>query len=314
MFLKTNNISDFKNNQKITCCFVLFFLIGITSLGFNQVVAEESFVPSWIKKTAQWWGEEKISDEDFINASQYLLDKGILKIPEPESRIDTVCGIGATLDDKSGKCEILEEESKGVFQEAVQPHQSIVTSWIKVTALWWGQSKISDQDFIDSLTYLVENRILETPAPKVEQVLQKLPKPKDPLEDIPMYTTTWTNIDRMEYFQIQGHRNSDNYLLRFKLISVDEREVGSDGTVSIAIMDKYNRILYLDVFSVKKNEFSLYKPQFSKDKDIVYSWDIPISHVKLGFGEFGTAKIVFTDRVGNSFSNEFNNIPIPRFS
>ena len=243
------------------------------------------------------------------------MDKGILNIPEPESKIDAVCGIGATLDEKSGDCEILEEEeANGVFQEAVQAHQNIVTSWIKVTALWWGQSKISDQDFVDALTYLAENRILETPAPEVEQAFQKLPKAKDPLEGIPTYTTSWTNIDRMEDFQIQGHRNSENYLLRFKLISIDEREIGSDGTVSISIMDEYNRILYLDAFSVKKNDYSLYKEQFTENEDLVYYWDIPTSNVKMGFGEFGIAKIVFTDRAGNSFSNEFNKIPIPKFS
>jgi len=314
MVLIIQKISDIKNNPKITLSFLLFFSIGLISSEYNQAVAEESYVPSWIKKTAEWWGEEKISDEEFINASQYLLDQGILKIPEPESTIDAVCGVGATLDENSGDCEILEEKSKGVFQEAVQAHQNIVTSWIKVTALWWGQGKISDQDFVDALTYLAENRILETPSPKVEQAFQKLPKPKDPLEGIPTYTTSWTNIDRMEDFQIQGHRNSENYLLRFKLISVDEREIASDGTISISIMDEYNRILYLDAFSVKKNDYSKYEKQFSEDTDLVYYWDIPTSDVKLGFGEFGTAKILFTDRAGNSFSNEFNQIPIPRFS
>ena len=309
------NISDFKNDKKISFSFLVLFSIGLLSIGYLDAKAEESNVPSWIKKTAEWWGEEKISDEEFINASQYLLDEGILKIPEPESTIDAVCGIGATLDENSGDCEILdEEESNGVFQEAVPAHQNIVTSWIKVTALWWGQSKISDQDFVDALTYLAENRILETPGPQIEQVFQKLPKPIDPLEGIPTYTTSWTNIDRMEDFQIQGHRNSDNYLLRFKLISVDEREIASDGTVSISIMDEYNRILYLDAFSVKKNDYSTYEEQFTENEDLVYYWDIPTSDVNMGFGEFGTAKIVFTDRAGNSFTNEFDQIPIPRFS
>ena len=79
-------------------------------------------------------------------------------------------------------------------------------------------------------------------------------------------------------------------------------------------MDEYNRILYLDAFSVKKNDFSKYQISFSNDDDLVYYWEIPTSDVKLGFGEMGTSKIVFTDRAGNSFSNDYTGISIPKFS
>jgi hypothetical protein len=46
----------------------------------------------------------------------------------------------------------------------------------------------------------------------------------------------------------------------------------------------------------------------------VYFWEIPTSDVKLGFGELGMAKIVFTDRGSNSFSSEFDSIAIPQFT
>jgi len=183
-----------------------------------------------------------------------------------------------------------------------------------VTALWWGQNKISDQDFVDALEYLAENRILEIPGPELESAFQKLPEPINPLASYATFTTSWTNIERMEDFQVQGHRNSENYLLRFKLVSVDQKEIASDGTISISIMDKYNRILYLDAFSVKKNDFSKYQIPFSNDEDLIYSWDIPTSDVKLGFGELGTAKMVFTDRAGNSFSKDYSGVTIPKFS
>ena len=150
--------------------------------------------------------------------------------------------------------------------------------------------------------------------PELESAFQKLPEPINPLAGYPTYTTSWTNIERMEDFQVQGHSNSENYLLRFKLVSVDQKEIASDGTISISIMDKYNRILYLDAFSVKKNDFSKYRISFSNDEDLVYYWEIPTSDVKLGFGELGSAKIVFTDRARNSFSGEFNEVAIPSFS
>ena len=315
MVIKVSLSAFLKKNLKSTLILLAIFSLGLSFIGINDVIAQESKVPSWIKITAQWWGEEKISDQEFIDSLQYLLEKEILSIPAPEASIDPVCGFGATFDEQTGDCEIPDEEdSTGVFPDAVSKHQSIVTSWIKVTALWWGQSKISDQDFVDAITYLAENRILSIPGPELEPAFQKLPEPINPLDAYPTYTTSWTNIDRMENFQSEGHSNSENYLFRFQLISVDEKEIASDGTISISIIDENKRILYLDAFSVQKNDFSKQKKPFLDEEDLVYFWEIPTSDVKLGFGELGIAKIVFTDRGGNSFSSEFHGIAIPQFT
>ena len=315
MVIKVNLSAFLKKNLKSTLMLLTIFSLGLSFTGINNAIAQESNVPSWIKITAQWWGEEKISDQEFIDSLQYLLEKEILSIPAPEASIDSVCGVGATFDEQTGDCEIPDEEdSTGVFPDSVSKHQSIVTSWIKVTALWWGQSKISDQDFVDAITYLAENRILSIPGPELEPAFQKLPEPINPLDAYPTYTTSWTNIDRMENFQSEGHSNSENYLFRFQLISVDEKEIASDGTISISIIDENKRILYLDAFSVQKNDFSKQKKQFFNDDDLVYFWEIPTSDVKLGFGELGIVKIVFTDRGSNSFSSEFDGIAIPQFT
>lgn len=315
MVMKVNLSAFLKKNLKSTLMLLTIFSLGLSFTGINDVIAQESNVPSWIKITAQWWGEEKISDQEFIDSLQYLLEKEILSIPAPEASIDSVCGVGATFDEQTGDCEIPDEEdSTGVFPDSVSKHQSIVTSWIKVTALWWGQSKISDQDFVDAITYLAENRILSIPGPELEPAFQKLPEPINPLDAYPTYTTSWTNIDRMENFEAEGHSNSENYLFRFQLISVDEKEIASDGTISISIIDENKRILYLDAFSVQKNDFSKQKKQFLNEDDLVYFWEIPTSDVKLGFGELGIVKIVFTDRGSNSFSSEFDGIAIPQFT
>ena len=315
MLMKVSVGTFLEKNLNNILMFLVIFSIGLSFTGINEVFAQESNVPSWIKITAEWWGEEKISDQEFIDSLQFLLEKEIFSIPAPEASIYSVCGIGAILDEQTGECEILDEEdTTGVFPDAVDEHQDVVTSWIKVTALWWGQSKISDQDFVDALTYLAENRILSIPGPELEPAFQKLPEPINPIDAYPTYTTSWTNIDRMENFEGEGHSNSENYLFRFQLISVDEKEIASDGTISVSIFDENNRILYLDAFSVQKNDFSKQKKPFLDGDDLVYFWEIPTSDVKLGFGKLGTAKIVFTDRGSNSFSSEFYGIAIPQFT
>jgi len=37
-------------------------------------------IPQWIKDNAKWWSEGLISDQDYINGLQYLIQQGILKV------------------------------------------------------------------------------------------------------------------------------------------------------------------------------------------------------------------------------------------
>ena len=37
-------------------------------------------IPDWIKNNARWWAEGQISDEEYINGLQFLIDRGILRI------------------------------------------------------------------------------------------------------------------------------------------------------------------------------------------------------------------------------------------
>ena len=46
------------------------------------MLGQQSQIPSWIKNTAKWWGEDKISDSEFISALQWLVDQKILVLPQ----------------------------------------------------------------------------------------------------------------------------------------------------------------------------------------------------------------------------------------
>jgi hypothetical protein len=37
-------------------------------------------IPSWIKTTAQWWGEGQISEDEFLRGIGFLIENKILKI------------------------------------------------------------------------------------------------------------------------------------------------------------------------------------------------------------------------------------------
>jgi hypothetical protein len=293
-----------------------FKLIGITifSLGLvfsfsSNVMAQQDSIPLWLKTSAVWWGEDKISDNDFVFALQFLIDEKILDIPEIEVP-EPACGPGLALDELTDECIIPEEsENEEIFADTIDAQQDIVVSWIKLTTMWWGQDKISDQDFINALQYLVENNVLilesdEPPKPKIE----KKPLPADLI--------VWPKIDKIEDFQVQGHQNIDSYQLQFKLIDVDRKPVNADGTISVAFLDDRNRILFLDAFSIKKSDYVESFNAFDEGDtgEDVFAWEIKTSDIKSGFTPYGMVKIVFTDRFGNNFDSEFDRISIPQFN
>jgi len=72
----------------IIIAIAVVFVIGI-GLSLN-VSAEEGLIPSWIKNIALMFGQDQISDSEFIGALQYLVKEGILVIPsEQNEKTDT---------------------------------------------------------------------------------------------------------------------------------------------------------------------------------------------------------------------------------
>src|SRR3972149_6965245 len=92
--------------------------------------------------------------------------------------------------------------------ENVSAQEEIFPLWLKTNALWWGEDKISDKDFIDALQYLVENNVLT-----LESEIQSKPLAK--LKPLPEDLIVWPKIERVEDFKVQGHKNTDLYHLQF---------------------------------------------------------------------------------------------------
>jgi len=44
------------------------------------VTAQSDAIPSWIKNTAGWWAEDQISETEFVNSMEYLIDSGIIDV------------------------------------------------------------------------------------------------------------------------------------------------------------------------------------------------------------------------------------------
>jgi hypothetical protein len=327
LFDQKNSYFLKKNNLGIAA--IAIFSLGLITSMFEDASAEEEIFPLWLKDIAVWWGEEQITDQNFVSTLQYLMDKKILAIPDRGIE-KPGCGSGLILNTTSNDCIINDEsKSKGIFIEAVDEQQKIVVSWIKVTTLWWGQDKIADQDFMNALQYLVENNVLTKESVKeLKPQVQQKPFPGDLI--------VWPKIDRITDVSIQGHGNAEFYNFQFKLVDENRRTLTADGTISIVMIDDRNRILYMDAFSVKKNmnsrdttynsgSYGNFTKTFDESDDEcidcnqshnsrkVFSWTVETEDIKPGFTDSGIAKIVFTDRYGNNFESKIIPISIPQF-
>ena len=96
-------------------------------------------VPVWVKNTAGWWADDKISDSEFITSIQFLIKNNIIKINSVERQ---------------------------------QTTQSIPV-WVKNTAGWWADDKISDSEFLSGIYFLIENGILIIELPEIQQLTEE---------------------------------------------------------------------------------------------------------------------------------------------
>jgi len=112
---------------------ILLALIAITIVGAislpTNVVAEINSIPSWIKNVANFWSSDQVSDEEFVNALEFLISSGIIKTPTTNGSIDveklTIGFIPSEkAEDLSPKAEGLEkflENELGIDIEIVVP-------------------------------------------------------------------------------------------------------------------------------------------------------------------------------------------------
>ena len=104
-----------------------YFLISIVCLCFSLVpIVNAESVPDWVKNTAGWWATDAISETEFVNAIEFLVNEEIILVNVSE----------------------ISENSKNV------------PDWVKNTAGWWATDAISETEFVSSISFLINNGII----------------------------------------------------------------------------------------------------------------------------------------------------------
>ena len=63
----------------------VFLFIAIFSMIFTLPTIPSSYaieLPNWLKPIAIWWGEGKVTDDEFVGIIQWMLDNGLINIKE----------------------------------------------------------------------------------------------------------------------------------------------------------------------------------------------------------------------------------------
>ena len=93
----------------------------------NSLAQEEVQLPDWIKNVAGWWSNDMISENEFLNAIEYLVNNNIIPL-------DAI------------PCTPFAENS------------TAVPSWIKNNAGWWATEQITDTAFYTGIKYLIDEQ------------------------------------------------------------------------------------------------------------------------------------------------------------
>jgi len=98
----------------------IFLLVFSLFISLTPFAFAES-IPDWVKNTAGWWATDQISQSEFINAIEFLVNEKIID----------------------------------VTYTTISQNSEIVPDWVKNTAGWWATDQISQSEFINAIEFLI---------------------------------------------------------------------------------------------------------------------------------------------------------------
>ena len=75
-----NNTVTFSNGTKKIIVAIILLVILVSGISLQPSYGAN--VPEWVKNTAKWYGEGKISETEFLNAIKYLINNKVLNLEE----------------------------------------------------------------------------------------------------------------------------------------------------------------------------------------------------------------------------------------
>ena len=115
------------NEKSLTGLYQIHLSHAGIDLGIVSFTVSTPEIPDWVKNNAKWWSSSTISDSEFIDGIEHLIDTDIISLPSSSQNTK---------------------------------YDRTIPNWVKNNAKWWSNGQISDQDFIKSIQYLVKKGII----------------------------------------------------------------------------------------------------------------------------------------------------------
>lgn len=94
-------------------------------------VVVETRVPTWVQTTASFWVQGDVSDREFTDGIGYLVREKIIQIDQPV-----------------------------ITKMPGEPIEPEVPSWIKQNVDWWIKDQVPEDQFLNSIKWLIQNNII----------------------------------------------------------------------------------------------------------------------------------------------------------
>ena len=86
-------------------------------------------IPTYFKNVASWWSDGLIGDFEFVEGIEYLINEGIIKIPN--------------------------------LSQNTSSNENTIPDWVRQNIGWWTNNLTSDTELVNSIQYLVEKGIIQ---------------------------------------------------------------------------------------------------------------------------------------------------------
>ena len=96
-------------------------------VGFTSFIVFNQNIPDSAKNDAKGWSIDILSDSEFAESLEDLIDKGIIRITPSDS---------SSISERN------------------------IPAWLKTPANWWSNNEISNGDFITAIEYLIKKGII----------------------------------------------------------------------------------------------------------------------------------------------------------
>ena len=153
---------------------VTISLVTVLSIEAQQ----DSNIPQWIKNNAAWWADDLISDYDFKSGIVFLMEDGLLSTnPIPDEfpsylKTDSKNWSDGVISDKEYLLKLenwIENYPKSIPKTPNNPPAFIpkneltnpkLPEWIRNVFVWYASGKVSEDELLNSIRYLVQERII----------------------------------------------------------------------------------------------------------------------------------------------------------